>query len=75
MTKRGRILTEDEARAVVRVWNAIAIHQLAEEKLDGNGRVSDRARQARLDAKAGGAGAGVSRANVKKVRSKRKPNP
>jgi hypothetical protein len=32
MLKRGRILTEDEARAKVRLWNNKAIHREAEEK-------------------------------------------
>src|SRR6476659_6186503 len=32
MLKRGRILTEEEARAKVRLWNNKAIHREAEEK-------------------------------------------
>jgi len=32
MLKRGRILTEDEARAKVRLWKNKAIHREAEEK-------------------------------------------
>src|SRR6476620_8538412 len=32
MLKRGRILTEEEARATVRLWNNKAIHREAEEK-------------------------------------------
>ena len=32
MLKRGRILTEDEARAKVQLWNNKAIHREAEEK-------------------------------------------
>ena len=32
MVKRGRILTEDEARAKVQLWNNKAIHREAEEK-------------------------------------------
>jgi hypothetical protein len=38
MLKRGRILTEDEARAKVRLWNNKAIHREAEENDRGRRR-------------------------------------